>query len=639
MGIWITSKVAAELCNCTERNIRLKKDELRIKQTKNSKGTRMYLIDLTSLPHEAQQEYIKRFAEYEEAGNETVIDSGSGVRTYTMGELKEIFGEDKFEEHITEALRKVEIIKKLDETALQHGQKGAEVKKLCKDYDTSPRSVARWKEIYEKDGLMGLIRKPSKLRGQSTKLSEDAISFIRGFYLKGFKPKGSHVFRQYLKKANQEGWPVVGKDLVYREIAKIPKAELVMGRRGKEEYNKQCMPKATRDLSNLLINQIWCPDGHTIAVLSPNGDKVIRLTFSAFQDMRCRAIVGLAVGIHSSSQLIGLAFRHGVLPKPDSPFCGLPGQVYSDNGKDYKSNYFTAEQIGLFDSLEIDHRLATPRFPWTKPIERFFQDFSNNMSKYVYGYCAEDIKDRPFDFNSKDIVKAGITADILIKIVLGYINTFNNTKHSGLGGKTPLQVYQEVPKFRHDMPTSEELDILLLKAKKYSAITPSGIKMFNHWYWADELMSHIGKKGTVRYDPDNIGELLVYVGGELLCKATSKELLTMDASEDKIKEWRKKQANERKRVSEQIASYGISDSEVRRMMLEDYLEGYEDKEEILKAVTGATLENKSSGKVVRLNKNTHEGRKKKQLDIGTNLISGNNEYFEKLGNELLKNVK
>lgn len=638
MSLWLATKDVAEIYGVTDRWIRekAKKGEFRVREV-TKRNRKVYLIDITSLPEDKQREYLMKAAA-DECAVEVMMDTGNDEKkSYTLGELREIYG-DKFEKIMLEALKKVEIIEKVKE--LEHGEKVEEIEKLCKEYNTSLRTVYDWKKKYEEKGLIGLLRKPRQGRGRSVKLCDEAIKFIRGVFLQPIKPKKIHVYRQYLKKAKEEGWEIVSKDTIYREINRIPESMIIMGREGIEEYNKKAMPKATRDLSTLFVNEIWVGDGHKLDVQIYHKGKVIRPMLTGWMDMRTRAIVGWCLSVYSNSQTIGLAFRHAVLPKDNSPIMGLPKQVYIDNGKDYRSKHFAGglktnrfdyslEVKGLLASLGVEARYATPHFPWTKPIERQFRTFTNNLSRYLVGFCGTEIDDRPYNHKEKDIPVIGLTMQQLAEVVEGYINSYNNTVHSALKD-TPLNVYTNNIKIRDDMPTPEELDILLMKAENAS-ITPQGIQRFNRLFWSDELIPHIGKKATIRFDPNNVGEIYVYINGELICIAENKELLEMNATEKQVAEWRKKQAKARKELKAEIESYGVTTEDVRRMMLEDYI----DDEELLDIVVGKNSKRSKMNKVIRLNRQTHQGKQLKEVKNSKDAAA--TDFFSKLSEGFFEN--
>lgn len=628
--MWLTVDETAELLDTSVRTIQRTIDKYTTKVVTNEKGTKKFLININSLPVEVQKDYYMS----DEYITSTCEDDQERELKYTLAELKELHG-NKFEQHMDKALFKQQVI--LQVKALKHGGKGEAIAAICSQYDINEKSIRRWTADYKEYGFVGLLRKPKKKVG-STKLEEEAISFIRGCYLQPIRPVASQVYKLYTQKAKQEGWNEASYDTVLREIKRIPFNELVYTRYGEKAYNAQCMPKITRDYTDLLINEYWVGDGHTLAIWTPSEGKIIRYTMSAWMDMRSRAMVGWCLAKHSSSEVIAAALRSGIIRY------GLPGSCYMDNGKDYRSQYLNAgmagtrykfleDYEGVFKSFEINAKFATPFFAWAKPIERYFRTFSSNLSRYITGFCGESITEKPHDLKKDEIFIKGIDIETVAKLIEGYHDAYNNTPHRSLGGKTPMQVIEEIEFYRHDMPTEEELDILMLKVGKRK-ISPSGIQMFNSWYWHDDMVLYNKQECIVRYDPNNIGELYVYIDGVLKFKARSKELLSMNASEEDIREWRKLQARARRATKEAIDAYNIDQDEVRRLVLSQYVD--EETIDMIVPTNKKAVDNPK--KVVRMNRNTKLGKKKAEFDneYDTSEAYG---YFEAIGDEYLKQIK
>jgi putative transposase len=350
-------------------------------------------------------------------------------------------------------------------------------------------------------------------------------------------------------------------------------------------------------------------------------------------DMKTRTIVGWCIAKNSNSEVIAAALRSGFIRY------GLPGTCYMDNGKDYKSGYLNADTKeaffrgyeGIFKALDIETSFAIPFNAKAKPIERFFETFSSNLSRYLVGFCGESIEERPHNLNKKEILIQGLSILEISKFIEGYMDSYNSSPHSSLGGKTPIEVMKEANTIRQDMPTGEELDLLMLRAE-VKTISSSGIKKFGVYYWDNKLIPHFGKSCVVRYDPNNIGELYIYIDGKLTCKAQNKELMSMKATDEDMKRWGKIKAEARRATKEAIKAYEVRQDEVRRYMLEDYV----DKETLDNMLTPVNTEIVNKSKVIRMNKNTATGKEKKEFDAG---ILGNNkghEFFEKLGEEFLQ---
>lgn len=626
---WLTTQKVADLYGVTDRTVRRQIFNgdfgiigSNVKETFGDRNTKTYRISVTALPIDKQKQYYmdKDF----EVNPESLPSSYSNV--YTMSELKELHG-SSFEKKLDEALRKREAIVELGK--YMHGERDDGVKDVCDKYGFSKRSLYRYKKVFDEAGLVGLIKKPRKDRGES-RLSEDAVRFIRGCYLQPMRPKVAHVLKMYNKKAEEMGWMKVAKDTIYREIDRIPEAEKCLALEGEKMYNAKYMPAITRTYDDLLINEYWVGDGHTLAIWTPENGRIERYIMSAWMDMRSRTMVGWCIAKNSNSSVIAAALRSGI------ERYGIPSTCYMDNGKDYKSGYLNADTkeeffrgySGVFKALDIKTSFAIPFNAKAKPIERFFETFSSNLTRYLVGFCGESIDERPHNLNKKEILVKGMDILDVSKFIEGYMEAYNNQVHGSLKGKTPMDIVNQVGKVRHDMPTDGELDLLMLRAEVKN-IANSGIRKFGTYYWDDELIPHIGSSCVVRYDLNNVGELYVYVGGKLICKATNKELLSMNASEEDIKKWMKLKSNARKATKEALKAYSVKEDDVRRLMLEDYV----DDEVLNRMLTPSNKTVVKKSKVVRMNRNTERGKEIKTMEEKS---SKGIEFYEKLGEKLLQ---
>jgi putative transposase len=625
MTTWLTVGEVANLYNLTERTIRSRISdntfEGSYQETIGGNNRKAYEINLASLPLPLQQKYYMKSIVKETA------EVGRSKAPYTLGELKELHGL-AFEKYLAKALHQRSAV--LEFMALENGEKAHGVAEICDRYNFSDRALYRYKKEYEKHGLIGLFKKPRKDKGNST-LSADGIRYIRGCFLQPMRPKISHVYKMYIKEAEKQGWKMVSQDTIYREIQRIPDALKCLAREGLKDYNAGYAPQITRSYEDLMVNEYWVGDGHTIALWIPEANNVKRYTFSAWMDMRTKALVGWCIAQNSNSRVIAAALRSGIMRY------GLPATCYMDNGKDYKSGHlnadtrddFTDEYQGIFKMLNIGTKFAIPYNAKAKPIERFFQTFSSELSRYLPGFCGETIEERPHNLNKKELFIKGLSILQVSEAIEGYIEAYNNRPHSALGGKSPIEVMKATPLIRQDTVTEEELDYLMMPAGK-AKILASGINKFKTIYWDDALIPYVGRTCTLRYDPNKIGEIYIYMDGRLLCKAKNKELLTMNATEDDVKRWSKLQAQARKATREAIQSYEVTEDEVRRAMLEDYV-----SDELITSMLtpkNTTPVNKSN--VVKMTKSTAKSIEKKTFDEEEK-VENRVDMFKQAGEKLL----
>jgi putative transposase len=128
------------------------------------------------------------------------------------------------------------------------------------------------------------------------------------------------------------------------------------------------------------------------------------------------------VGIDApSSQVVALPLRHAILPKVYEAKYGLhtewitygkPEYLFTDSGKDFRSNHITeiCTQLGFL------HKLCD-RPSEGGIVERFFGTLNESVLKALPGYPGSNIQQRPKDAE-KD---AQLTLRDIERIIVGFI--------------------------------------------------------------------------------------------------------------------------------------------------------------------------------------------------------------------------
>jgi putative transposase len=562
--VWLTTGQAAEILKLYERTVRW--HILRGRYTVREENTgcsgacaKRYLIALSSLSREAQERYAELYGQAEE-----VEDTGAGEPPAegaseqcgaeiddagTLAEVESRLSDEEYRAIMDEAWRKAAICE--EALALKDDpERGEKLRRLRAEHNVSERTLRRWVYEYLREGLEGLIDQRYRQAVRARRVAPELIEFIRRTYLQPHKPTAQYVYEQTVIKARELGLPAPSRATVYRIITEdILPGEQVMGREGRKAFRQKVEPKCRRDYSDLAKNEIWTGDGHVLPVFVNINGRAVKPTLSAWMDLRTRVITGWCLAAQGNSVTIGLALRHGILPKPDSPIQGLPGTVYTDNGKDYRSKHSAA----VCTRLRIDERTCEAYSPWAKPIERFFETMHNRFTRHLPGYCANDKNQRPEGFDEKRLLAEGrlLTLEELAARFAAWLDKdYHQRKHSELGA-TPLKVYNSLPPFREEMPGPRELDILLMKEDEVK-IYPDGIRRFGHRYWADELIPYVLETVVIRYDPNRAGEVVVFRRGRVLCVAKCAELLSMKATEEQVKEHQRRKRRARKFFAERL---------------------------------------------------------------------------------------
>ncbi|MED1851864.1 Mu transposase C-terminal domain-containing protein [Brevibacillus borstelensis] len=558
MEKWLTTKEVAELLGVSRQAVHkravagdytVRRDEC--DPNKGTRGVR-YLIALSSLPEEAQVEYLRQKAKVSKpaAPNDSPQE---GKLTVNLAVLEEIGGKDAIQEFTA----RVNLVRQAINIRSQRGNVVDQLEELCRSVDVKLSTLYKWINSFEKEGEVALLSKPIRkkmeadaamqLRFGTRGFGSAALDYMTALFLDPRKPKKRYVYNETVQEAERriaeatnddeaallkELWQVGSYQTACRYFNELPDTIISYGQDGVEKWRNKYMTKTLLDYSNLLINQVMVGDHHQLDLFIEHEGRAIRPFFTTFQDARSRVISGWCVSPMNNSNGIGLALRHAALRKPDSPVYGLPVQVYIDNGKDYQSKHlagglkhawkfdYSDETKGVFASLNIEPRYCTARTPWAKGImERFFKTFTTQFAMHIPGFCGSNNKDRPEGFDEKKLLKQGklLTLEQLAERIEAYLDKYHNTIHSELKD-TPLNVYQQTPKAREGVPDARAFDILLMRSKKRKVYTV-GVRFQGKYYTHPALDYYVGEDVIVRYDPSHLDEIMIFRGTSYLCTA------------------------------------------------------------------------------------------------------------------------
>ncbi len=612
--VWLTTSQAAALEGITSRAVRKKAmaGELISRKAKanygggvNGKG---YLIALSSLSTPARRKYYEKYGrELQEQGKDKreEKETAPAPATNNLAEIEAKVGKKRFQKLLRQAERKVEAAKEYIEISDERGR-AEKAQEIAERYGVSRSTLYRWVDTYKKGGLPAMIKVPNLGKGTVRRAVEPEVErFIRFHWLQLNKPKAAHVHKKLKKYCEKTSLPYPSRATVYRVVEDIRKNEpdlVCLAREGEEAYEKKFAAKITRQNPEYR-NQVWEGDHHIMDVFVNYQGRPVRPWLTVWQDVATRVLTGVTLSIQANGRTIAMALRHGILQKKLSgwdggiskpmaqaltslswdmeelseragaelPFYGLPEALYIDNGKDYKSQIkkgrksedweYSREVRSACEILSIKPVFATAYSPWAKGhVERWFGTMTDQFARYLPGYCGSDNKKRPHGLNEKKMCERGelLTLEELYLLLEFYIDIYHHTEHSALG-MSPAEKYELTPPVREGLPDERTMDICLMNSDKVK-VSASGIQRFGtkgkrRWYHHPALENYVGRKVVIRYDPNRIGELLVFDPGtgNYVCTATNKELLTWGASEDDLKEFIKKRSKRRKEVKARLA--------------------------------------------------------------------------------------
>jgi len=434
------------------------------------------------------------------------------------------------------------------------------------------------------------------------KVDEDLRQAIAGLYARRKRPSITKVWRKLVAKCPQcrvqplgplvKGYqglnrqhrcPECGFELSYstvrRIIRTIPPAVRVLGREGAQAFQNRYGIYIPRSYADLRNREIFCGDHHEFDLfVHTRSGRLIRPWLSAWQDLKTEVIAGWFISERPNSQTIALAFRHAVLPKDDG-IMGLPESVYVDNGKDFRSRYLEgrtkrlgripADGVGLFSrahglgvldmramegiwrNLGLRVRHTIPYNAQAKPIERFFGTTERDFVQELPGWCGSKLALRPADILKEQIrrhqgwLKGEVEetpflhiSEFALLFERWLFEHYLRRPHARLNC-SPLEAYRQeygTPV----VPDERTLDLLLLRAEK-RLVRRNGLELFerNRWYWSEKLVGREGTYVEVRWDPRDLGKVLVYAEEGFLCEAFNLELSSFHPSLEQLRQYKR----------------------------------------------------------------------------------------------------
>ncbi|MFC5665009.1 Mu transposase C-terminal domain-containing protein [Kitasatospora misakiensis] len=301
---------------------------------------------------------------------------------------------------------------------------------------------------------------------------------------------------------------------IQRDLTAGERAGLAAGERAARKHNVfLTRPRGHR-------NQVWETDHMQapVLVVVDTDAQPRRPWITWFVDCATNAIAGLAITPgHPSRESVLAALRSAVLrTAPYGPVGGLPQKVRVDRGKDFLSCTVTA----AFGALGVE---VEPLPPYTPHLKGTVEGLNRSVERMhlaaLPGYVHRPRPGRrpgPAD-RSALLSFEEFTAGLLAWAV------WWNTEHrpAPLGGKTPLQVWQDDPTPVREIPQADLWAFTLEDDRAHPrAVTTRGVKFKGRFYIAAWMTSRTGTRVSVRYMPHHDHEI------ELFDPATGRHLAT-----------------------------------------------------------------------------------------------------------------
>ncbi|RVK13464.1 transposase domain-containing protein [Sinorhizobium meliloti] len=364
----------------------------------------------------------------------------------------------------------------------------------------------------------------------------DAWDFLKSDYLRPEKPGFSACYRRMMEAARLHGWaPIPSERSLRRRLeADVPKAIQVLTREGKDRA-KTLYPAQRRSRAHLHAMQAVNMDGHKLDlfVRLPGRDTPTRMYLVGIQDLYSGKVLAWRLSEAETWEVVRLVVGDMV-----EQF-GIPDRMYIDNGRAFASKKISGgartryrfkvrpeDPQGLLTALKIEPHFVLPHSGQSKPVERAWGDFAENISKHPL--CSGAYTGKNPSAKPENYAETAIDIEDLKRLVTQQVaehNARTGRRAETAKGKSFDETFAESmrrPTTIVRQATEAQRFLWLLASEAIKTQKGSGeIQFMGNRYWTRELNQYMGKQITIRFDPDHLTKpIKVYdLNNRFICDA------------------------------------------------------------------------------------------------------------------------
>ncbi len=267
----------------------------------------------------------------------------------------------------TLAKQRLEAILRLIEPCSSRKEYGERLRAEAAKLGVSERTLHRYKRQWHEKGLVGLLDETRADKGKS-RMHPELISLANKLFKSrnhnGRNLNRKDIYERVYKQSIELSLKPPAQSTVYEFLRPLFENEDRKKSIRSPGWQGDKLNLNTKDGGNLTVvksNHVWQID-HTpadILLVDNHGNLLGCPWLTTVIDSHSRCIMGFHLGFDApSSKVVALAIRHAILPKryPESyglqeewGTFGIPKYVYTDNGKDFRSDHIQqiAGQLGF----------------------------------------------------------------------------------------------------------------------------------------------------------------------------------------------------------------------------------------------------------------------------------------------------
>ncbi|WP_282045565.1 DDE-type integrase/transposase/recombinase [Roseibium album] len=408
----------------------------------------------------------------------------------------------------------------------------------------SRRSLARWRKDMRED-INRLAHDPSKARKGTGVLDRAEGGEVRAFCLAVYVSNQFLSAKHIRKAAIDKYGPtiLVETSQGQKRVSMPPLRTFQNALKGWKNEDKNALLKLTdpdaykskirfsASGANRVdrLNERWEIDASPSDVMTTDG----RMNIYAAIDLYSRRVIILVTATPRAAA-VGLLIRKCLIA------WGVPEIIKTDNGSD-----FTARAtVRLLDALAIEQQLSAPYSPEQKgTVERVIGTFQRDFAATLPGFIGHSVADRKViearkSFSSRlgtddaKLFNVEMSATELQQQADQWADeSYGNTAHSGLKGKTPNDVARAWMEPVKAISDPAALDVLLAPVAGQDGlrrVTNQGIRVAGEFYYTGDVMP--GTDILARHDPEDLGRLWLFDpdGETFLGEAVNPDLAGLD---------------------------------------------------------------------------------------------------------------
>lgn len=546
MNVQLNPEHAAALIGCHRTTVlrQIQNGRIRAQQRINERNQPEYIIDLNSLPVEAQRrwyaqqgekavttEQLEAAAQKRARGQKATAIKRRELDEYTLAEREQIAFWMRTVEEWREFRQGPGKAAVLDDDFVER------LKARCPELQISKATLYRKWQAVRSDNWDALVENRGKARKGQSSIHPEAWEVFCAFYLRQQGPgveRCMELTAEWAMEQRPEVLPLPSVATFQRKIRnEISPEALCFRREGRRKWWEEYSPYINRRYDNVVSNQIWVGDTYTMDIVTrAETGQLHRMYLSAWVDVRSGIFVGWSISDGSKSQNSVNALRDGCVRQGTMPLNNL----YTDNGREFLTFDFGGrghrakavlangekpfQPLTIMQRMEVEMVNAIPKNSRAKIVERSFRALKDRIMRLFPTFTGGSPQEKPEQL--KEILKSGrkVPTDTEARELLDKLIQYdlNYRKYDGQvvkdRGKRLIDVYNEYT-VREKIPADPAvLRLMLMRSTRPLKVNRAGIETVINGvpmkFWCEEIRQYMGQKVYIRYDPADLSSVRMY---------------------------------------------------------------------------------------------------------------------------------